>query len=240
MITSRLAPASLPPGLRVYAIGDVHGRSDLLDAIHGAIAADLDARPIGEAQVIHLGDYIDRGKDSAGVIARLAEGAPRLSNGPRLINLMGNHEAMMLLALNGGGPAATALWLRNGGIPTLESWGIRNLTDPAAWLEAIPPAHLELMRGLSYSHSAGGYLFVHAGVRPGVQLTQQMPEDMLWIREPFLSWPRSFGAVVVHGHTPSQVPVLRSNRIGIDTAAAMGGVLTCAVLEGDGIALIQR
>ena len=136
--------------------------------------------------------------------------------------------------------AATALWLRNGGIPTLESWGIRNLTDPAAWLEAIPPAHLELMRGLSYSHSAGGYLFVHAGVRPGVQLTQQMPEDMLWIREPFLSWPRSFGAVVVHGHTPSQVPVLRSNRIGIDTAAAMGGVLTCAVLEGDGIALIQR
>jgi serine/threonine protein phosphatase 1 len=240
MVTLRLATSPLPPDIRIYAIGDVHGRADLLDAIHRAIAADLAARPVARAQVVHLGDYIDRGPDSAGVLARLAGGAGPLPDSVQRVNLMGNHEAMLLGALRGGDPASTSLWLRNGGIATLESWGVRNLTDPAVWRASIPPDQMHLLEGLALTHAEGGYLFVHAGVRPGVPLPHQVAEDLLWIREPFLSWPHPHGAIIVHGHTPVAEPVIRTNRIGIDTAAAMGGVLTCAVLEGDGVALIQR
>ena len=225
------APASLPPGQRVYAIGDVHGCLDRLQAIHELIAEDLAARPAEEAVLVHLGDYVDRGPDSAGVVARLAAGAP-LPNVPT-VNLMGNHEHLMLSALATGETETTELWLANGGADSLQSWGVPRSAQPREWPTYLPMPHLMFLRDLALRHEVGGYLFVHAGIRPDIPLDRQSRHDLMWIREPFLSWNESFGPVVVHGHTPRPEPVVRSNRIGIDTGAVMGGVLTCAVLEGN-------
>lgn len=233
MITLSLAPASLPPGQRVYAVGDVHGCSDRLDALHRAIADDLAARPVAHPLVIHLGDYVDRGPDSAGVIERLLQPFPQVGEGPGplVVNLMGNHEEMMLTGLADGDLAVH--WLANGGDASLESWGVSLRTRAREWAAAIPPRHLEFMRGLPLMHAAGGYVFVHAGLRPNVPLARQSRLDMLWIREPFLSFTGELPGVVVHGHTPAVEPVVRPNRIGIDTGAFMGGPLTCLVLEED-------
>ena len=238
MLTSRLAPASLPPDLRVYAIGDVHGCEDRLAALHRDIAADLAARPIADARLIHLGDYIDRGADSAGVIERLIRG-PRLA-GLRVHNLMGNHEHMLLAALHSPDPGAAQLWLRNGGDATLRRWGVGAAPLDPQWRDRLPAAHLAWLRALSLSERLGGYVFVHAGLRPGTTLGAQRPDDLMWIREPFLSWPERFEAVVVHGHTPVEQPVLRANRIGIDTGAVLGGRLTCLVLEADRLGFLAR
>ena len=245
------APASLPEGQRAYAIGDVHGCLEQLEALHQAIAADLAERPVAEAVLVHLGDYVDRGPDSAGVVALLAAGPP--VPGLYTVNLMGNHEHMMLDALVSGQEEAAELWLSNGGANTLFSWGVPRQAAQAEWAGRIPVPHLLFLRDLALLHQVGPYLFVHAGLRPGIPLHRQARQDMLWIREPFLSAkgpilggaPQSVlevaggaaGAdqalVVVHGHTPVQEPVAWPNRIGIDTGAVMGGVLTCAVLEGD-------
>ena len=238
MITLTLAPAILPPGRRVYAIGDIHGCLTQLRTMHALIADDLDRRPAASPLLIHLGDYIDRGPDSAGVLARLiaGPGIDRLE----VVNLMGNHEAMLLDAIGAGSGIGTpGVWLANGGIATLESWGVANLTDPQVWRATIPPAQLALLQQLTLSRREGGYLFVHAGIRPRVALEAQIEEDMLWIREPFLSYADPHPAVVVHGHTPGQAPVVRPNRIGIDTGAVMGGVLTCAVLEADRLGFLE-
>jgi serine/threonine protein phosphatase 1 len=231
MITSALAPATLPPGQRIYAVGDVHGCDDRLAMIHRMIAADIASRPVPEPVVVHLGDYIDRGEASAAVLARLLRPWP--APAPRVINLMGNHEAMMLTALDTGDPEAVMQWLANGGAETLASWGLSRRAKPRDWPRAIPPEQIALLRALQLRHVAGGYVFVHAGLRPGVPLERQSRHDMLWIREPFLSWQGDSPFVVVHGHTPAHEVVVRSNRIGIDTGAVMGGVLTCVVLEGD-------
>ena len=230
------APASLPSGQRVYAVGDVHGCLDRLQAIYELIAEDLAARPTEEAVLVHLGDYVDRGPDSAGVVARLAAGAP-LPNVPT-VNLMGNHEHMMLAALATGETEATELWLANGGADSLLSWGVPRSAQPKEWPSYLPMPHLMFLRDLALRHEVGGYLFVHAGIRPGIPLDRQSRHDLMWIREPFLSWNEPFGPVVVHGHTPRPEPVVRPNRIGIDTGAVMGGVLTCAVLEGDKLGFI--
>jgi serine/threonine protein phosphatase 1 len=230
------APASLPPGQRVYAIGDVHGCLDRLQTMHELIAEDLAARPAEEAVLVHLGDYVDRGPDSAGVVARLAAGAP-LPDVPT-VNLMGNHEHMMLAALATGETETTELWLANGGADSLQSWGVPRSAQPREWPSYLPMPHLMFLRDLAMRHEAGGYLFVHAGIRPGIPLDRQSRHDLMWIREPFLSWNESYGPVVVHGHTPRPEPVVRPNRIGIDTGAVMGGVLTCAVLEGDKLGFI--
>ena len=230
------APASLPPGQRVYAIGDVHGCLDRLQTMHELIAEDLAARPPEEAVLVHLGDYVDRGPDSAGVVARLAAGAP-LPDVPT-VNLMGNHEHMMLAALATGETETTELWLANGGADSLQSWGVPRSAQPREWPSYLPMPHLMFLRDLAMRHEAGGYLFVHAGIRPGIPLDRQSRHDLMWIREPFLSWNESYGPVVVHGHTPRPEPVVRPNRIGIDTGAVMGGVLTCAVLEGDKLGFI--
>ena len=244
MMTRTLAPALLPPGRRIYAIGDVHGCDAQLAALHRAIAGDIAARPVASALVVHLGDYIDRGPDSAGVVARLAGGlgAPAES-----VSLMGNHEAMMLQALGLTGalegrpphPEDVTLWLANGGIAALESWGVCNLTDPAVWRQAVPAGHLAWLLERPLMHQEGGYLFVHAGIRPGLPLAQQQARDLLWIREPFLSSPEPHPLVVVHGHTPAAAPSVRANRIGIDTGAVMGGMLTCLVLEDDSMAFLE-
>ena len=230
------APASLPEGQRVYAVGDVHGCLDRLLAMHELIAGDLAARPADSAVLVHLGDYVDRGPDSAGVIARLAAGSP-LTKAPA-INLMGNHEYMMLAALVSGETSAIELWLANGGADSLSSWGVPRSAQPKEWSSYLPKAHLVFLRDLAVCHELGGYLFVHAGIRPGIPLDRQSRHDLLWIREPFLSSEQPFGPVVVHGHTPRQEPVIRPNRIGIDTGAVMGGALTCAVLEADRIGFI--
>lgn len=230
------APASLPPGRRIYAVGDIHGCLAPLRALHAAIARDLAARPVARPLLIHLGDYVDRGPDSAGVVALLAAGPPLA--GVETVNLMGNHEQTMLDALAGDRPAATD-WLYAGGAATLASYGADAEAPRETWPAAIPQAHREFLRGLALSHAEGGYVFVHAGIRPGVALADQTREDLLRMRQPFLYSEADFGAVVVHGHTPAKAPVLRANRIGIDTGAVFGGTLTALVLEEAQLGFIE-
>lgn len=222
-------PTTLAAGCRVYAIGDVHGCADRLRSLHRAVARDAAARPVPRTVLVHLGDYVDRGLDSAGVLDLLTNG-PRPGVG-RVVNLMGNHEELLLAALASESRESVGVWLDNGGTATLASWGIPAGTPPQAWPGLIPPSHLAFLRSLVPSWQLDGYLFAHAGVRPGVTLDRQSREDLLWIRQPFLSWPDRLGAVVVHGHTPEDGPVVRLNRIGIDGGAVFGGRLTCAVLE---------
>jgi serine/threonine protein phosphatase 1 len=237
MIKLQTAPACLPPGKRVYAIGDVHGCLAQLGLLHRLIAKDFAARPIDEAFLVHLGDLVDRGPASAGVVDLLASGPP-LPEVPT-VNLMGNHEHMMLSALVSFGGDSAETWLNNGGDESLRSWKVPSGARVAAWASYIPPRHLIFLRDLAVSHRVGPYFFVHAGVRPGVKLAYQSRHDLLWMREPFLSSPSDFGAVVVHGHTPRAEPEVRPNRIGIDTGAVMGGKLTCLMLEGDTLGFLQ-
>jgi serine/threonine protein phosphatase 1 len=237
MIEFVTAPATLPPGQRVYAIGDVHGCLERLAALHEQIAEDLATRPVDDSVLVHLGDYVDRGLDSAQVVDWLSGGVPVPVE--RVVNLMGNHEDMMLQALPGTDKEAASTWLSNGGADSLLSWEISRKVPPAEWVSRIPHEHQIFLRELEISFRFGAYMFVHAGVRPGVKLDQQEKQDMLWIREPFLSWKHSHDAVVVHGHTPRHDPVVRLNRIGIDTGAVMGGALTCVVLEDDKLGFIQ-
>ena len=238
MITELLAPAAVPAGHRLYAIGDVHGCADRLATMHRMVRQDLAERPTVQATLVHLGDMIDRGPDSAGVLAAVLEPWAE-TPAPRVVNLLGNHEAMLLDALEGGDPRARDLWMDNGGAETLRSWGISHRAPPRAWRDSIPPRQLGLLRALTLMHRAGGYVLVHAGVRPGVALEAQTRHDLLWIREPFLRWDATLPKVVVHGHTPAAAPVLRANRIGIDTGAVLGGPLTCAVLERRTVAFMQ-
>jgi serine/threonine protein phosphatase 1 len=238
MMTMSLAPATLPAGQRVYAIGDVHGCADRLEVMHALIRDDLVNRPVADATVVHLGDYVDRGENSAGVLTRLAQGwwpEPQ----PRVVNLTGNHEAMLLAALDESNPESVLHWLSNGGADTLGSWGLSPRSRPPEWRRHIPAEQLAFLRGLAVFHRQGGYVFVHAGLRPGVPMALQTHDDMLWIREPFLSFKGELPGVVVHGHTPERAPVVRSNRIGVDTGAVMGGVLTCAVLETDRVGFLR-
>lgn len=238
MLNESLAPAALPPGLRVYAVGDVHGCDDQLAALHAAIRRDAAGRPPAERTVlVHLGDYVDRGPDSAAVVERLLRGPPPLP-GAEVINLVGNHEVMMLDAFDPrSAPGAIGFWLDNGGAATLASYGAE-VEDAASW-ELVPQEHLAFLRRCALSWRAGGYLFVHAGVRPGVPLDRQDPFDLVWIREPFLSFQGELDAVVVHGHTPSAMPEVLPHRIGIDTGAVFGGALTCLVLEGRRMAFLS-
>lgn len=228
MIELAPAPATLPPGRRIYAVGDIHGCAMQLRNLHAIIAADLARRPVAAPLLLHIGDYVDRGPDSAGVIAWLLQGPPL--PGVPMVNLMGNHEHTMLEALSGDRAAATD-WLFAGGRPALQSYGVDPDSPRETWPAAVPAAHLAFLRGLALMHRDGGYVFVHAGIRPGVALEAQTRDDLLRMRQPFLYSEADFGAVVVHGHTPVKAPVVRHNRIAIDTGAVFGGKLTCAVLE---------
>ncbi len=233
-----LGEARTPEGMRLYAIGDVHGCDDMLAAAHDQIAADLGARPIADHRIVHIGDYIDRGPASAAVIERLA----RLTEAdPRVSCLRGNHDAMMLDFLAdpvGGGP----LWLMNGGDATLRSYGVdgRARHDAKRYLAelgkqlaaALPARHRAFLEGLQLTARFGDFFFCHAGIRPGVPLDAQSHEDLIWIREAFLWDGRDFGVVVVHGHTPAPQPEVRPNRINVDTGAVYGGPLTVLALEG--------
>jgi serine/threonine protein phosphatase 1 len=230
------SPGLLRPGRRIYAIGDIHGCLEQLRALHTAIADDLARRAIGDALLIHLGDYIDEGPDSSGVIALLAAGPPVA--GLKTVNLMGDHERTALDALDGEAPAATD-WLHAGGAATLRSWGVDPASPRSFWRDNVPLPHLEFLRGLAISHRVDDYLFVHAGIRPGVALKRQMTDDLLRIRQPFLYSDEAFAAVVVHGHTPGPAPVLRQNRICIDTGCGFSGRLTCAVFETDRVGFLS-
>ena len=230
-----LSPGHLPRGRRVYAIGDIHGCLAELRKLHAAIEDDLARRPSGSALLLHLGDYIDFGPDSAGVVALLASGPP--IGGLPTINLMGDHERTALDALSGDGAAATD-WLHVGGQAALDSWGIPAGTARGGWRRFVPTAHTEFLQALSIDHSDGDYLFVHAGIRPGVPLLHQTEDDKLGIRQSFLASEHDFGVVVVHGHSAIPTPMVRPNRIGIDTGAGNGGRLTCAVFEEDGVAFM--
>jgi serine/threonine protein phosphatase 1 len=235
MIDLSPAPASLPSGSRVYAIGDIHGCDTQLGHLHTIIAKDLARRPIATPLLLHIGDYVDRGPDTALVIARMLRGSP--IPGVPMVNLMGNHEHTMLEALSGERAAATD-WLFAGGRSSLESYGIDPDSPRESWPDALPTAHLDFLHGLSLMHREGGYAFVHAGIRPGVALENQARDDLLRMRQPFLYSDAEFGAVVVHGHTPVKAPVVRHNRIAIDTGAVFGGKLTCVVLEAETIGFL--
>jgi serine/threonine protein phosphatase 1 len=233
MFTISANTASVPPGERVYAVGDIHGRIDLLDRLLDIIAAYEAARPCANTSVIFLGDYIDRGAYSREVIERLLQGLP---GGLTAHFLRGNHEAIMLRCL--AGPAMFENWAANGGLATLKSYEVDASfasdaqTVLTALREALPEAHLAFLRGLKTTMVVGDYFFVHAGVRPGVPLTEQAEEDCLFIRERFLKHRGSFGKIVVHGHTPVSVPEVLANRIGIDTGSFFSGRLTALRLEG--------
>ena len=238
------APA-LPEGLRVYAVGDIHGERRLLERLLERIAEDIAAAPASEARplLVFLGDYVDRGHDSRGTLERLCS---RPLPGADCRFLAGNHEQAMLDFLEK--PEANAAWLRFGGTETLASYGIRasagggvahlrSLRDRLA--ERLPETHRRFLAALEPSLVLGGYLFVHAGIRPGRRLDRQKLDDLLWIREPFLSSTRQHERVVVHGHTVVDRPELLPNRIGIDTGAYATGVLTALVLEGDRRGILQ-
>ncbi len=230
---SHPAPGWLSPGRRVYAIGDVHGCADRLATLHGRVAADLRHNPVAAPLLLHLGDYVDRGAGSATVVRRLAAG-PVLPGVP-MVCLRGNHEQMMLEAMDGD-PDSIDQWLHNGAVETLRSWGVTPAEPLADWRTAVAP-ELPFLQGLALFHQVDGYVFVHAGLRPGVRMVAQSPEDMLWIREEFLTWPGPIlpeapGMAVVHGHTPRREPDILGRRMGLDTGAVTGGALTCAVLEG--------
>jgi serine/threonine protein phosphatase 1 len=230
---------TLPDGLLVYAIGDVHGRFDLLEAMAKKIAADLSAAPASRSVEIFLGDYVDRGPQSREVVEWLIE-TPPLAN--ERICLLGNHEEMMLRAL--ADPSEFKLWLLNGGEATLASYGLRSVpTDPVALqatcAAAIPASHLKFLAGLPRKAEFGTYLFVHAGIDPSRPLSEQDPRDLVWIRGRFLNSNADFGRIVVHGHTPVEEPDIRRNRIDIDTGAVFSERLTCLALEGATQRVIQ-
>jgi serine/threonine protein phosphatase 1 len=235
MLEFTKAPGTLPGGRRVYAIGDVHGCDDRLAVLHEAIARDLAHRPCDAPLLLHLGDYVDRGPDSRGVVRRLAAGDPL--PGVKTVNLLGNHEATMIDALSGQGAAMTD-WMIQGGREALQSWGGDPDAPRPTWPGHVPAEDMDFLRGLALSHREGGYLFVHAGIRPGVAVEEQTRQDLISIRQAFLYSDLDFGVAVVHGHTPKPDPVIRHNRIGVDTGAVYGGRLTCAVLEADRVGFL--
>jgi serine/threonine protein phosphatase 1 len=225
----------LADGLRIYAIGDIHGRFDLLWALYARIAAEMTGSPPRRSVEIFLGDYIDRGPQSADVVEWLVSETPAADE---RICLRGNHEDMLLSVLDGA--AAMPHWLSNGGSETLLSYDVvpplefrerAMLEARASFLSIFPRSHRNFMLSLSQLAEFGSYLFVHAGIRPGVPLEDQDPHDLVWIREPFLTSDADFGRIVVHGHTPAREPEIRRNRINIDTGAVFSGRLTCIVLE---------
>lgn len=232
---------SVPPRLRVYAIGDVHGRADLLDQTFSRIDADLKRDPPPRVLEILLGDYIDRGPASRQVLDRLIA----RSRQRRSVFLKGNHETYIDDFLRN--PASLDDWRQYGALETLMSYGLKPKVNAVAteqaelareFEQALPAVHRQFLASLTTSFTCGDFLFVHAGVRPGVPLADQKEEDMLWIREDFLLCEDDFGKVVVHGHTPVREPDFHPNRINIDTGAYATGKLTCLVIEHDQVLVL--
>jgi serine/threonine protein phosphatase 1 len=244
-VSPSLDHPTLPQGQLLYAVGDIHGRLDLLESLSGLI--ELDARASRHADrrtLVFLGDYVDRGPDSRSVVERLITDLP---SGFDTCFLKGNHEAILLDFLEDAGRLEH--WLMNGGEATMRSYGVdterlaQQRAGAETWrqifAEALPETHLRFFSNLQLSVSFGDYLFVHAGVRPGVPLAAQSEADLIWIRGPFLNHAGPFDKIVVHGHTPGPEPVMRQNRIGIDTGAVFTGRLTALRLEGSSREFLQ-
>ena len=235
--------ATVPRGVRVYAIGDIHGRDDLLEELLEKIERELVVRPVRRPIVVFLGDLIDRGPSSREVVERLR--TLHLASA-QLIFLAGNHEEALLRVIDGEYRLAPD-WLRFGGRECLDSYGVDGRSVSAmeprdaarAIRRAIPAEHVKFLRGFGDTASIGDYLFVHAGIRPGVPLARQSQADLRWIRRAFLDDPRDHGVVVVHGHTITTLVDDAGNRIGIDTGAYRSGILTAMALEGDQRRYIQ-
>jgi serine/threonine protein phosphatase 1 len=223
-------------------VGDVHGRLDLLEELLAKIHSELQRRPAAKSLLVFVGDLIDRGPSSAQVIERLRT---YRRDGIRPVFLLGNHEEVLLRILAGDAQLITK-WRWFGGTECLESYGvdssqISHLSEEEALAivrRAIPKEHVEFLESFADSCRFGSYLFVHAGIRPGIELEQQSQSDLRWIREPFLLDDRDHGFIVVHGHTISTEVDARPNRIGIDTGAYRTGVLTALAIEGPGRWLI--
>lgn len=234
--SKRASAPSLPEGMRLYAIGDIHGRLDLLRQLADKISDDLCGTTASQISAVFLGDYVDRGPQSAAVIDELVRGAFPAP----IVALRGNHEDILLRFLED--ESVLDSWRKFGGLDTLRSYGVP-VADPMrgmgymsaqnAFRSALPESHVAFLKRTAPSVSFGDYFFCHAGVKPGIPLERQDTKDLLWIRDEFLEYPGTFGKVVVHGHTPAPLPEQRFNRINIDTGAYATSKLTAVVLEGD-------
>lgn len=237
--------AHIPAGQRVYAIGDIHGRLDLLNKLHQSILDDAQDAFASKMKVtlVYLGDYIDRGPHSKGVIDCMVGDWPSEITP---VFLRGNHEATLLNFLEDSN--VLNAWRNYGGVETLHSYGVdisvlREAKGAERILQSfkehIPSDHLQFYQTLQTTAMIGDYFFVHAGVRPGVSLDQQKEDDLLWIRDEFLESNKFHGKVIVHGHSPREEVEIWPNRINVDTGAYLTGKLTCLVLEGEGRRCIE-
>lgn len=228
-------PPYVADGVRVYAVGDIHGKIDLLQELQRKMEADQACHPHMAHTEVYLGDYVDRGPATAGVIENLMQRQQERG----AICLSGNHEDMMLEAYRSFD--AFLHWTSVGGRPAALSY-LPPITTPAdeleehdlwqSWRRAMPESHVTFLKKLGTTFVSGDYVFVHAGLRPGIAIEDQKRRDCLWIRHDFLDHREAFSHVVVHGHTPVNEPDMRANRIGIDTGAVFSGRLTCLVLDG--------
>ena len=233
---------SLPAELRIYAIGDIHGRLDLLNELLARIGSDIALRPTVRPLYVFLGDYIDRGSASRETIDRLIEHGKTHES----VFLKGNHELIAIKCLSDRG--LFDQWLRLGGLETLVSYGVpaetlangKQIAElQSAFHGALPQAHFRFFRDLKNSFECGDFFFAHAGVKPNVELSRQKEIDLLWIRGEFLTSTDDFGKIVVHGHTPTHEIEVAPNRINIDTGAFATGRLSCLVLEGEELSVID-
>ena len=231
----------LPKGLRIYAVGDVHGHDYALKDVFSRIDADRAARPITRPVEIFLGDYVDRGPASREVLDRLVS----RNHEHEMVLLKGNHEALFLDFFKN--PSLLDNWRQYGGLQTLISFGLKPSINPSEMeqqelarklAETVPTERRSFIANLPSSFTCGDFFFVHAGVRPRIALEKQKEEDLLWIRDDFLFHEGNFKKIIVHGHTPVPEPDIRSNRINLDTGAYATGKLTCMVIEGDTIGFI--
>jgi len=236
----RAAPR-LPEGVRVYAVGDVHGCAELLAGLLSQIDAHLAQHPIARPIEVFLGDYVDRGPDSRRVIDLLIKRRETRET----VFLKGNHETYLLRFLKD--PKILDTWRQYGGFETLLSYGVKPPLRPKLWERRepslagiLPDDHLQFLSQLITNFACGDFLFVHAGVQPGIPLDRQREEDLLWIRDDFLQSDDDFGKYIVHGHTPVQEPDIRPNRINIDTGAFATGRLTCLVIEDEEMQIISQ
>ena len=232
----------MPSGVRIYAVGDIHGCLDLLDELLARINDDMSSRPAVRPLSIFLGDYIDRGPSSRETIDRLIAHAEKNES----VFLKGNHEQIAISCLRDRG--LFERWMRLGGLETLRSYGItpgapsddkQIVRLQAAFHEALPQSHFRFFRDLQSSFACGDYFFAHAGVKPDIPLSQQKESDLLWIRQEFLSSRDDFGKIIIHGHTPARDIEVGPNRVNIDTGAFATGRLTCLVIDESSLSLID-
>ena len=231
----------LPEGQRIYALSDIHGCADLLERAFDRIDSDVARHRVARVSLVFLGDYVDRGLDTCRTLDILLD---RTRDRPSVF-LKGNHEEVLLGFLQD--PTLLQDWQQFGGLQTLISYGLKPSLNPSGaeiydlargFAAALPPVHRQFLERLVPSFTCGDYFFAHAGVRPGVPLDQQAEQDLLWIRDEFLTSQRNFGKFVVHGHTPVKEPDLRTHRLNIDTGAYATGRLTLLRLQGTDISFL--